>query len=381
MISFPSIIIKHWTLAWIANLGISFFFLSSILVLFSISEDLQQYFFLFSNQPLKVFQIILLPYLPWIVPICCFTATILTFYIFENSLEWSSVKACAVSPYWISGSILVLGIFVSLSLAITTISGSPSANPLIKNNQSGFAMKIGKESSWYFQSFNVKSMEGENLQVYLYDENGDDALRIRSSKAHWNRSQGWTFYNGVYLSFLTNRGLPVPNHQKGEIDWLQAKDELFFVEKDSKKTPLRKLKFSILQLDEFKENPMPHLLARENPKNLSFQNLKQVLDEYPEPNSKVLAPFRFRYAQVSLNLGSCAFATMVALLLVATTERIKLSASLSIILCGIVIFYISSRFANSIGTRGIVDEWFVASVPYFSVVFVWFLLRTRKLFV
>lgn len=381
MISFPSIIIKHWTLAWIANLGISFFFLSSILVLFSISEDLQQYFFLFSNQPLKVFQIILLPYLPWIVPICCFTATILTFYIFENSLEWSSVKACAVSPYWISGSILVLGIFVSLSFAITTISGSPSANPFIKNNQSGFAMKIGKESSWYFQSFNVKSMEGENLQVYLYDENGDDALRIRSSKAHWNRSQGWTFYNGVYLSFLTNRGLPVPNHQKGEIDWLQAKDELFFVEKDSKKTPLRKLKFSILQLDEFKENPMPHLLARENPKNLSFQNLKQVLDEYPEPNSKVLAPFRFRYAQVSLNLGSCAFATMVALLLVATTERIKLSASLSIILCGIVIFYISSRFANSIGTRGIVDEWFVASVPYFSVVFVWFLLRTRKLFV
>jgi len=126
---------------------------------------------------------------------------------------------------------------------------------------------------------------------------------------------------------------------------------------------------------------MPHLLARENPKKLSFQYLKQILDEYPEPNSKILAPFRFRYAQVSLNLGSCAFATMVALLLVATTERIKLSTTLSIILCGVVLFYISSRFANSIGGRGIVDEWFVASIPYFSVLFVWFLLRTKKLFV
>ena len=381
MISFPSIIIKHWTLAWVANLGISFFFFASILVLFTISENLQQYFFLFSTQPLKVFQIIILPYLPWIVPICCFTATILTFYIFENSLEWSSIKACAVSPYWISGSILIMGFFVSLFLAITTILENQSEYPFKKNNQSGFVMKIGKKSSWYFQSFNTKSMEGENLQVYLYDKNGDDALRIRSSKAHWNRSQGWTFNNGVYLSFLTSRGLPVPNHQTGEIDWLQAKDELFFVGKDSKKTPLRKLKFSTLQLDELKENPKPHLLARENPKKLNFQYLKQILDEYPEPNSKILAPFRFRYAQVSLNLGSCAFATLVALLLVATTERIKLSTTLSIILCGVVLFYISSRFANSIGGRGIVDEWFVASIPYFSVLFVWFLLRTKKLFV
>ena len=132
MISFPSIIIKHWTLAWIANLGISFFFFASILVLFTISENLQHYFFLFSTQPLKVFQIILFPYLPWIVPICCFTATILTFYIFENSLEWSSIKACAVSPYWISGSILIMGFFVSLFLAITTILENQSGYPFKK---------------------------------------------------------------------------------------------------------------------------------------------------------------------------------------------------------------------------------------------------------
>ena len=381
VILFPTIIIRHWVFAWIAHLGISFFFFASILVLFTISEDSSQYLSTLSEDPFKAFQIILFPYLPWIVPVCCFTSTILTFYIFENNLEWSGLKACSVSPYWISGTILILGLIVSLLLSFSTIIDNRMTQTVIDKNKIGFDMKVGKKNSWFFQSFNSTKMEGENLQVYLYEEDGNEALRIRCSRAVWKQSTGWTFYDGVYLSFLTNRGLPIPSMRKGSIEWTNASEELFFTERHSSKTPLRKVKFSVLRIKELSENPIPHLLASENPKNLSYQNLRKVLSEYPDPSSNLLAPTRYRFAQISVSLISSAIATFIALLIVASSERLKLTTTLSLVLLGIVVFYVSTRFANSAGTRGMLNEWIAVMLPYFSVTTVLFLLKLKRKYI
>jgi lipopolysaccharide export LptBFGC system permease protein LptF len=377
MILFPAIIIRHWVFAWIGNLGISFFFFASVLVLFTISEDLNQYDIILLDQPFRAFQIILFPYIPWIVPVCCFTSTILTFYVFENNLEWSGLKACSVSPYWVTGAIFTLGLLVSLLLSFSTIFDEQLSHNSTTKIKSGFSMKAGKESSWFFQSFNSSKMEGQNLQVYLYEGNGDDALRLRCSRATWNESKGWTFYDGVYLSFLTKRGLPIPNNLKGEIEWINSGEELFFVNRQSNKTPLRKVKFKKLEVKELKESPIPHLLASENPKKLSYLNLRKVLAEYPEPGSKLLSPLRFRYAQMSVSLISSAIATFIALLIVSSSERLNLTTTLSLVLCGVVVFYVSTRFANSLGTRGVLNEWISALLPYFLVISLFFLFKIK----
>ena len=75
-------------------------------------------------------------------------------------------------------------------------------------------IKKQNKYTWYFQAFDSVKMKGKNLQIYLNDENGHDVLRLRCSEAVWDESDGWTFYNGLYLSFLTDKGLPVPNEVK-----------------------------------------------------------------------------------------------------------------------------------------------------------------------
>lgn len=377
MFSFPRILLKYWTLAWLSSFLLSIFFFSSILVLFTISEDIEKYVDLCLNSPVVFFNVTFLTYLPWIIPICCFTGTILTFYIFEKNLEWSSLKACAVSPLWISGTILLISALISIIPIFFTISQKNSLTKETSENKIGFTMKVGKQSSWFFQSFNRIKMTGENLQIYFYDEHGNDALRMRCQKAFWSEDKGWIFQNGVYLSFQTERGIPVPVSDQNKIEWQEVKNEPFYKESNTGKTPLRKLRFKELSLGELNENPKLHILLSEKPANLSFQKLKEINSGFSNVSSRVLAPFRFQYAKICVGFLSSLFATITALLLVARTERKSFSKIFPLILCGIVAFYVTTRFADPLGEIGILNEWTSATVPYLSVILLIALIQIR----
>ena len=69
-------------------------------------------------------------------------------------------------------------------------------------------MKVGRQSSWFFQSFNRIKMTGENLQIYLYDKQmmllESDARKLFGPKIKAGIS------NGVYLSFQTERAFQSP---------------------------------------------------------------------------------------------------------------------------------------------------------------------------
>lgn len=367
MFSFPCILLKHWSQTWLLSFLLSFFFISSILVLFTISEDIQKYINLCISTPFAFLNETLLAYLPWITPICCFTGTILTFFIFERNLEWSSLKACSISPYWVTGSILFLSAFISLILVYYTTFRSNTSARISPISKIGFMMKVGEESSWFFQSYNPIMKEGKNLQVYLYDDKGNDALRIRCEEASWSKEGRWIFRNGVYLSFQTREGIPIPDPVKNKIQWKRAEKEPFFKRVDMGKTPLRKVRFSELSLNELNENPEFHLLLSEKPENLSFQQLQDLINSFSNSNPRVLAPFRYQYAKRWVGFFTGLFATIIALGLVTRLERKSFPKIFSIILGGMVTFYVAIRIAKSLGETGIMNEWISAVFPYFSV--------------
>ena len=236
--------------------------------MFTMSEDFQRYLDLLENSFLGFIKVVFIPFLPWLIPTCCFTGTILTFCIFEKHLEWSSLQACSISPFAIAGTFLFLSLAISILQFIFSSSLSRSTYEKNDSIKTGFKMEMGNKSSWYFQSFNYETFEGKNLQIYLYDEKGNDSLRIRCEKASWDKEDGWNFHNGVYLSFNTIHGLPVPNHKNQNLDWLKENKDNILSDEGSGKTPLRKLHFSDLKLKELNENQLPHLLLSEKPKNL-----------------------------------------------------------------------------------------------------------------
>ena len=377
MFPFPRILIKHWSLAWLSSFLLSIFFFASILALFTISEDIQKYVDLCLNRPGVFFNATFLTFLPWIIPICCFTGTILTFYIFEKNLEWSSLKTCGVSPVWISGTILLISALISIIPIFLTIYQDNTFTNQTSENKIGFTMKAGRQSSWFFQSFNRMKMSGENLQIYLYDKYGNDALRIRCQKAFWTEDKGWVFQNGVYLSFQTERGIPIPDPEHNKIKWQEFKDEPFYQVGNIGKTPLRKLRFTELSLGELNENPELHILLSEKPANLSFQKLQEIISGFTDESARVMAPFRFQYAKICVGFLSSLFATLTALLLVARTQKNSISKIFPLILCGIVAFYVTTRFADPMGEIGILNEWTSAAVPYLSAILLITVLQIR----
>jgi hypothetical protein len=110
---------------------------------------------------------------------------------------------------------------------------------------------------------------------------------------------------------------------------------------------------------------------------LSFQKLKEINSGFSDASSRVLAPFRFQYAKICVGFLSSLFATITALLLVARTERKSFSKIFPLILCGIVAFYVTTRFADPMGEIGILNEWTSAAVPYLSAILLITVLQIR----
>lgn len=376
MDSLPKILILHWLKLWILNFLVCFIFFSSIIFLFSISENLEKYSSFIAENPFRLFLNLILPFLSTITPICCFAGTVFTYFLFEKNLEWTSLQTCSISPLWINLSILLLSLIVS-SLILNW--ASDASIPITSDSETdSLVIKKQNKYTWYFQAFDSVKMKGKNLQIYLNDENGHDVLRLRCSEAVWDESDGWTFYNGLYLSFLTDKGLPVPNEVNQTIQWLPFDAQRLNDYDKSSKTPQLKKEFLELSLKEFNENPIPHILIGKDPRNLARHELRRVINEYPNSESFLIAPFKFEYAKANIFLFSGLFSTVAALALVARRDFPSTGNIISFILTGLVALYILKRFFDVIGESGMLNEWICTIVPIFTSLFLAYSVIFRK---
>jgi hypothetical protein len=110
---------------------------------------------------------------------------------------------------------------------------------------------------------------------------------------------------------------------------------------------------------------------------LSFQKLQEIISGFTDESARVMAPFRFQYAKICVGFLSSLFATMTALLLVARTQKNSISKIFPLTLCGMVAFYVTSRFADPMGEIGILNEWTSAAVPYLSAILLITVLQIR----
>ena len=220
-------------------------------------------------------------------PIVLFFGTILTFVFLEKNKEWTALQACSISPWWISNSMIFASILASGIPLFKMNSNLFSKGFINYPENNNLVIKNSNHETWYFESFDEKKMRGENIQIYVDNDKGDSAYRLRCRSATWSPITGWTFYDGMFLSFLTEKGVPMPNFEKKKIEWTPKKIVPWQQDIETENSPVRKVLFSelIISLDE----NQTHLLVMKDP--ISYLNEYSNFD-YPNQNS-LTSPFVF----------------------------------------------------------------------------------------
>ena len=154
-----SILEKYVASEWCKWFVLISFFLFSILILQMLTGEMESFSsFLDLKKSLRLISSRLLQYIPWLVPISCFFATLLTVSFLKQRGEYMGMLSCSFSWFRCSRIIFVLGFVISLLCWVLVKSENDlrsylNTNSFKSEGGSHFQMKIGKDRFWYFESF------------------------------------------------------------------------------------------------------------------------------------------------------------------------------------------------------------------------------------
>ena len=364
---------KYMLVQWGKWLGLSSFFLLTILLLQLISESSDQFL---SDDLSAIFSWLslrCLAFIPWILPIACFSATLLTVSFLMIKGEMTGILSCSFSVIYCFRSIFILGFLISIVAWLSMIYYHDFKQRLAfesteLSQESHFQMKIDTKRLWYFSRFNLERKRGENVHLYAYDSQGNDSYRVRAKKAYWDTQNHWVFENGQFMGFASNQGLPIMDSNSQQIVW--DTDSKRSSSDSGKISPSFYKKFDSLVFSPGMDDPeVPMLLSK--PANiLSFFELIKVTDNYPYTSSAHIFPFRYRLYQLIWNSLGCLLSIFCGLMLVISNKNQKLGQIIGMSTVGILLFYAFRTVFDSLGENGILPASFCAGSPYLGILLI-----------
>ncbi len=358
---------------WGKWFGLSSFFLLTILLLQLISESSDQFL---SDDLSTIFSWLslrCLEFIPWILPIACFSATLLTVSFLMIKGEMTGILSCSFSVIYCFRSIFILGFLISIAAWLSMVYYHDLKQRLAfesteLSQESHFQMKIDTKRLWYFSRFNLERKRGENVHLYAYDSQGNDSYRVRAKKAYWDTQNHWVFENGQFMGFASNQGLPIMDSNSQQIVW--DTDSKRSSSDSGKISPSFYKKFDSLVFSPGMDDPeVPMLLSK--PANiLSFFELIKVTDNYPYTSSAHIFPFRYRLYQLIWNSLGCLLSIFCGLMLVISNKNLKLGQIIGMSTVGILLFYAFRTVFDSLGENGILPASFCAGSPYLGILLI-----------
>lgn len=357
---------------WMKWFALSMAFLFAILFLQAFSDNPEFFSKFLDHSGRKEALAWVLGYMPWVLPVSCFIATVSALGIFSKNHELLAMRASGISGFAIGKPILLLGLLVSIASWFARDSQiqlvSSGTQPKKESILASFGMKIDQSRIWYFKEFDEAKGKGKGVQVYSYDQNGSDSYRIRAKSATWIEN-GWSFKEGRFLGFPSEKGVPVPKPDGVGIDW-EANPVGFENANQVRASPRINKRFSALFLPLEKDDPFPHAALRQKPNTLNYGELGTLLSEYPRQNSAKLYPYKLRRAQLLWSGPSCLVAVLCGLALGLRRKITSVGRIAGLSLLGMLIFYLAKTFCDALGEKGIVSEWLASGVPYLLVVII-----------
>ena len=364
---------KYMLVQWGKWLGLSSFFLLTILLLQLISESSDQFL---SDDLSAIFSWLslrCLAFIPWILPIACFSATLLTVSFLMIKGEMTGILSCSFSVIYCFRSIFILGFLISIVAWLSMIYYHDFKQRLAfesteLSQESHFQMKIDTKRLWYFSRFNLERKRGENVHLYAYDSQGNDSYRVRAQKAYWDAQNHWVFENGQFMGFASNEGLPIMDSNSRKIVW--DTDSKRSSSDSGKISPSFCKKFDSLVFSSGMDDPEVPMLLSKRANILSFFELIKVIKTYSDTSSADIFPYRYRLYQLIWNSLGCLLSIFCGLMLVISNKNPKLGQIIGMSTVGILLFYAFRTVFDSLGENGILPASFCAGSPYLGILLI-----------
>ena len=188
---------------------------------------------------------------------------------------------------------------------------------------------------WFFNRYSQYLERGFGVTVSELDNQRRELSRLVATEATYSKDgQGWTFKDGRLLTFNPDTG------------------ELLGAEP-----------FTQLTRSEFHEDPQLMLLIDRRPVDLSFSELRRLLDYLEYENSQKATPYAVRYFSLIAETLGPLIVIAIAIPFAVSGMRVNPAVGVSKSFGLFFLYYIFANIASSLATKQLVDPLLAAWLP------------------
>jgi lipopolysaccharide export system permease protein len=204
---------------------------------------------------------------------------------------------------------------------------------------------------WFFNSYSRGAGRGYGVTVTLFDANRRELSRIRATEARpLPGAGGWEFLDGNVVSFDPGSGV---------VDSV---------------TP-----FERLVRAEFREDPALMLLIDRRPVDLSFFELRTLMDYFEVGKNPKAAAYAVRYYGLLADTLSPLIIIAIAIPFAVSGVRVNPAVGVSKSIGLFFVYYMLNNLAGSLALKGVMEPEVAAWLPnaVLGLLAVWFFARLR----
>lgn len=347
-------VLKEWLVGFALTLGV----IVGILILQNMYDSLPDLLKADAGfkQIIFYYSLAMPTYLPAILPIALLVSLLFTLGTLHRNNEIIAMRASGASLFRISRYLWVSGLLLSLLLLYLTASFIPKAveksRTFLDNlefaadeaeldaREVGLLYNLGFDNRkdgrlWFMNRFSERAWLGLGVNVHTRDASGQEISRISASEAYFDDTQGhWVFLDGRELLLDPETG-----------------------------DPLRILPFKDRKFEAFDEDPTLMLALHKEPKELSLNELRRIIETVPPEENPTVRAYLVRYFSLLAAPFSCLVVVGIAIPFAVSGVRTNPMIGVSKAMGFFVIFYVLISAATILGERQIISALLAAWIP------------------
>ena len=294
--------------------------------------------------------------LPLVLPIAFLVSLLFSLSRLHGNNEVVAMRSCGMSFWQITRSLWFIGLSLSICLLYLNAKVVPWAveearliwddlelQYLLESEElqeAGLLYNVAFENPtdrriWFMNRFSKNSFRGYGVTVSTMDGENREHAKIQASESYFDTADRyWMFYRGRELKFEVDTG-----------DLIQSKP------------------FEQLTRTDYNESPRLMMTLDKRPKDLSFSELRAIMDYFATHDTGKVTSYRVRYHSILAGTAICFI--IVGIAVPYSVSGVRVNAMVGVCKSAGLFFsyYLIARLAVMMGEQGYLPAVYAAWIP------------------